>query len=90
MCRRDPIHQLRYEEPEPTADKPVKPTTRRFDEATVMRLHYHSSLEINICRDVHGTVRISDRSFDLSRIYAVILPPDTLHSYRVEASPGDD
>jgi AraC-like DNA-binding protein len=85
----DPVDQLRYEEQGMSADRPVKRFRRRFPERTQVRLHYHYSLEVNLCDTVVGTMRVGERLFDLSRIRLAVLPPGVLHSYDIRRNDGE-
>jgi len=79
----DPSDHLRHEEPGTSPECPVKRFRRAFAARTSVRLHYHSSLEVNTCDGVTGSVRVLDRTFDLAKTRVIVLPPGTLHSYEV-------
>ena len=82
------ITGLKYEEQGLTVFSPVKFFIRTFESEKVIRLHYHRSLEINVCRNVDGIIRLGGREYSLARDCVIILPPDTPHSYRFRSSPG--
>lgn len=61
---------------------------RRFPEKALVRLHYHDSLELNLCRNVRGQARVGSRLIDLTTNPVLVLPPRTPHAYSIEAGPG--
>ena len=83
-----PEMQLIHEERGISRSRPANRHTISYPRDTHIRLHYHSSLEIDVFMDVKGTMRVGDREFDLTDARAVILPPETVHGYEIRSSPG--
>lgn len=63
-------------------------TERHFKNDLEVSLHYHESLEVNICEQVTGSIRIESREYDLSETPIIVLAPKRLHSYRIEGDGG--
>lgn len=57
-------------------------------EDSPIRMHYHSSYEINVCEGAKGIVNIEGDVHRLEETTLIFLPPGTLHSYRVGRSRG--
>ncbi|MDC7226734.1 MAG: uroporphyrinogen decarboxylase family protein [Spirochaetales bacterium] len=84
----DSYSGLKFEEAGLSRENPVKFFIRTFETEKAVRLHYHSSLEINICRGVDGVIRLGERSIELREDCLIMLPPETPHSYRFSACSG--
>jgi len=80
---------VKHEEKGLTPDSPVKFHRKLYREDSFVRMHYHSSYEINICEKLHGTINVEGRTFDLNRIKVIFLTPGTLHSYRIKSGLGN-
>lgn len=63
-------------------------TERHFDTDLEVSLHYHESLEVNICEQVSGSIRIENREYDLLENPIIVLAPKRLHSYRIRGDGG--
>ena len=79
---------LKYEEDGLSGSKPVKYFMRRFENDKIIRLHYHNSLEINVCRNVDGLIRLGEGSLSLSPDCFILLPPEIPHSYKFNRCNG--
>lgn len=79
---------LRSEERGLCPARPVKVIKKAFPAGETVRLHYHESLEINLCDSVSGSVRIEGRAINLEGVKALVLSPRTLHAYRILPSRG--
>ena len=62
----------------------IPPLTRKRESG----LHYHDSLEINHVQGAEGVAYVEGRSLDLSELGVLILPPRTVHSYRIKGNGG--
>jgi AraC-like DNA-binding protein/quercetin dioxygenase-like cupin family protein len=82
------LFTLRLEERDIRPGLPVKVFTKYFVVAQTVRLHYHESLELNLCFNVRGTIWISGQAYDLSEHPVFVLAPRILHSYSIEPSSG--
>lgn len=79
---------LRFEERELGPGRPLKVFSKAFPEPHRVRLHYHESLELNLCRDLRGEVRVGAERRDLSALYLAVIPPLALHSYDIAPCAG--
>lgn len=79
---------VKFEERGLSIENPVKFHKRTFDEDVIIRKHYHSSFEINICENVKGYINVGGRRVDLDRSLVVILQPNLLHSYNISGNGG--
>jgi AraC-like DNA-binding protein len=79
---------IKFEERGLSSDWPGKVFCKQEASGETVRLHYHSSLEINILHDLRGTVNLGEYSFNLSGKQSIIIPPGEIHSYAIEPSPG--
>ncbi|HAK46485.1 MAG TPA: hypothetical protein DCO79_11280 [Spirochaeta sp.] len=84
----DLIPGLKFEEDGLSSQLPVKHFVRTFETDKMIRLHYHRSLEINICRDVEGIIRLGGAEHSIARNCIIVLPPESPHSYRILKSEG--
>lgn len=79
---------LKYEEKDLGPDHPVHYHRSVYSEDTAIRLHYHESLEINLMIGSAGTAYVEGRSLDLRKTGLLVLPPRTVHSYRIKGNGG--
>ena len=79
---------IKHEEKGLSRQKPLKKHTKSYNENASIRMHYHSSYEINICNNMSGMINIEGESFVLEGLQVIFLPPDTLHSYRIKPGTG--
>ena len=79
---------LKYEEKDLSPGHPVHYHRSVYDEDSAIRLHYHESLEINLILDCEGSAYVEGRSLDLSETCLLVLPPRTIHSYRIRGNGG--
>ncbi len=79
---------FQFEEAELGTGNPVIGYSKLFRDSTAVRLHYHQSLEINICRNVSGKAWLGKVCADLSRDPVLIIPPNHSHWYDIEKSSG--
>jgi len=79
---------IKFEERGLSDQRPVTSHHRIFQEDTDVRMHYHSSMEINLCREVRGIVNIEGKAVSLKGLTAIIIQPEVLHSYRIAGSGG--
>ncbi len=79
---------MRYEERGLTRSEPVRYHRSEYLQASSLRMHYHSSLEINICHDVSGVINIEGRTIPLESCRCICLFPNVLHSYQIEGHGG--
>ena len=77
-----------FEEREVTTSFPGKIQMKDESRGESVRLHYHSSLELNLFDRVKGTVTVGSSTFRLAPEETLVIPPGVLHSYRLEASRG--
>lgn len=82
------VDGFKFEERGLSAVSPVKYDIRTFKSDEYIRLHYHNSLEINICRRLKGFIRIGGTAQSLSPDCLVVIPPDTPHSYLLNNCSG--
>lgn len=83
------LFTLRLEERELRPGLPIKIFKKKFSAPQMVRLHYHESLELNLCSGVEGKVWIGGKGYDLSKHPLFVLAPRILHSYTIEASGGE-
>jgi AraC-like DNA-binding protein len=79
---------VKHEEKGLSLEKPILKHLKEYRDDTFIRMHYHSSFEINICDQIQGTINVGGKIFDLNRVKLIFLPPGTLHSYRLKSSVG--
>ncbi len=82
------IPGLKFEEDGLSSQFPVKHFVRTFVTDKIIRLHYHRSLEINICRGVEGIIRLGGADHSIASDCIIVLPPETPHSNRILKSEG--
>jgi len=80
---------VKHEEKGFTAEIPIVKHEKQYSEDAFIRMHYHSSFEFNICEGTQGTINVEGRTFDLSKVKLIFLPPRTLHSYRIKSNKGN-
>lgn len=80
--------RIKFEERGLTEESPVKFHKRVFHEDVVIRKHYHSSLEINLCENVKGFLIVEGQRFDLANSSLVLMQPNLLHSYNISGNGG--
>ncbi len=80
--------RVKFEERGISEQSPVKFHKRVFHEDVVIRKHYHSSLEINLCENVKGFLVVEGRRFDLANSSLVFMQPNLLHSYNISGNGG--
>ncbi|MDC7235472.1 MAG: AraC family transcriptional regulator [Spirochaetales bacterium] len=84
-----PLKQgLKREERNLSPRTPVLIHKREFQKDCLVGLHYHSSLEINLCRNTTGTVYIDGSQWSLQEAACIILPPGKIHSYKIIRNTG--
>lgn len=88
MRRDAALMHMKFEETGLSKTYPGKIFRKDENKGEAVRLHYHSSLEINSLHGVSGTVRIGEYSFDLRNKASIVIPPGVLHSYHIDPSPG--
>ncbi|GAB1484521.1 hypothetical protein MASR2M78_33390 [Treponema sp.] len=79
---------LLHEEADLRPTRPIKAFRRHFSQPCTVRLHYHESLELNLCQQTEGLVRIAGQEYDLAQVSLLVIPPLALHSYKILASRG--
>ena len=79
---------MKFEEKGLSSDNPIVINRRTLHEDTVVRMHYHSSLEINLCENAKGLIHVEGRSIPLEKYSLFVLQPGTLHSYRIRGNSG--
>ena len=79
---------LKYEEKRLDRHNPIHFHTHEYLEGMTIRVHYHSSLEVNVIQGVKGFIQVEGRSIPLESFSVVILPPGSLHSYRILGEGG--
>lgn len=79
---------IKHEEKGLTSISPLAMHRKQYSEDVFIRMHYHSSFEINICDNLQGTINIEGKNFELNNMKLIFLPPGTLHSYRVKCCKG--
>lgn len=79
---------LKFEESGLSEVNPVKFFIRTFKTEKVIRMHYHNSFEINLCRGVGGSIRCESGVQDLTDDCLLIIPPEVPHSYILPQSEG--
>lgn len=77
---------MKFEERELSLLCPVVFHEHRFDEDSNIRMHYHSSLEINICNNSEGEILVEGVAIPLEKYTLYVIQPGTLHSYRIRGS----
>ena len=77
-----------FEERDVSPRFPGKISRKDESRGESVRLHYHSSLELNLFHRVEGTVTIGSSTFRLDPKETLVIPPGLLHSYRLEGSRG--
>lgn len=71
-----------------TPDNPWEIFNKTFPTDLEVYLHYHESLEINYSQEVIGTIRIGNNTLELQEHPVIIIPPNTLHSYKICRNSG--
>jgi hypothetical protein len=79
---------LRLEERDLRPGRPAKVFRKRFPEPHEVRLHYHESLELNLCTGLAGRMLVGGRACDLGQQPLIVLPPRTLHAYDIDRCAG--
>lgn len=79
---------VKHEEKGLCPKSPITFQEKYYREDSFVRMHYHSSYEINICNDLVGVINLEGKSFDLSHVQMVFLSPGSLHSYRIKSCTG--
>jgi AraC-like DNA-binding protein len=79
---------LKFEEKSLNPGHPVHFHTHEYREDQAIRMHYHSSLEVNLILGAQGFVQMEGRSIALDSFSLLILPPGNLHSYRIQGLGG--
>ena len=83
---RDSPQGMKFEERDLSSRNPVVFHEYTFDEDTSIRMHYHSSLEINICSGSEGFIHVEGSSLALADYSLIVLQPNTLHSYQIKGN----
>lgn len=79
---------VKHEEKGLSSQNPLQFHQKYYSEDSYVRMHYHSSYEINICEDLTGTVNIEGTTHDLTNIKLLFFPPGVIHSYRILKNHG--
>ncbi len=79
---------IKFEEKSLSPENPVVMNVRTYHEDTVVRMHYHSSLEINYCENAAGFIHVEGCSYPMEENSLFVLQPETLHSYRIQGNGG--
>lgn len=80
---------VKFEEKELSEEKPVKNHRRTFYEDAVIRMHYHSSLEIILCKNVEGYLIADEQKIILNNCSFILIQPNVLHSYNISGNGGE-
>ncbi len=88
MLTQNPIG-IKFEERGLSETQPVKFHKRSFYEDVNIKMHYHSSLEINLCKNVKGSLIVEGFKFPLNDYSLVLLYPNVLHSYNISGNGGE-
>jgi len=80
--------RVKFEERGLSKENPVKFHKRIFHEDVVIRKHYHSSLEINLCENVKGYLNTDGQRVSLDNSSLILLQPNLLHSYNISGNAG--
>ena len=80
---------VKFEERGLTEENPVKYHRKTFYEDAVIRMHYHSSLEINFCKNVEGYLIADEHKIILNNCSFILLQPNFLHSYNISGNGGE-
>jgi AraC-like DNA-binding protein/quercetin dioxygenase-like cupin family protein len=79
---------VKHEEKGLNLQTPLQYHQKCYSEDSYVRMHYHSSYEINICENLQGSVNIEGTTHDLTDVKILFLPPDIIHSYRILKNSG--
>ena len=79
---------VKHEEKGLNYQNPLQFHQKSYSEDSYVRMHYHSSYEINICEDLQGTVNIEGTTHDLTDVKLLFFPPGVIHSYRILKNSG--
>ena len=88
MLTQEPIG-VKFEERGLSEIKPIKFHQKTFHEDAVIRMHYHSSLEINLCKNVEGYLIADGHKIILNNCSFILLQPNVLHSYNISGNGGE-
>lgn len=80
---------VKFEERGLSEVKPVKFHRKFFHEDVVIRMHYHSSLEINLCKNAEGTLIAGEHKIILNDCSLILLQPNVMHSYNISGNGGE-
>ncbi len=75
---------LLLEEGELSPRYPLKIFSKSEHRGERIRLHYHSSFEVNLFSAAVGTVFFEESRYALSKNKLILIPPRVLHAYRIE------
>ncbi len=88
MLSQEPVG-VKFEEKSLSEKNPVSMYRRVFFEDTVVRMHYHRSLEINMCDNAEGTLIVEGNRIPLDEYSLIVIKPNVLHSYAIPANSGE-
>jgi len=79
---------IKHEEKGLSRQSPLVFHEKTYKEDSFVRMHYHSSYEINVFNNVEGVINIGGVIHHLENEKGLLLLPGTLHSYRIRKSGG--
>jgi len=74
---------LLSEENDLSPQYPLKVFSKPESGGEVIRLHYHSSFELNLFHSAAGVVRFENSHHSLDKEKLILIPPRCLHAYRI-------